>query len=74
MRYTAFGEIGIISTDWDWTKVIVDHKTLSDNRERFSDIEFDIDFHHLWGETGKVIPLNWRAVYMYIATDSSPSL
>ena len=43
--------------DSDWTKVIVDHKTLLEGRERYfiycqgTAIRIDIDFHQLWSET-----------------------
>ena len=43
--------------EWDWTKVIVDHKTLSEGRERYfiycqgTAIKIDLDSHQLWSET-----------------------
>ena len=60
MRYTAFGTVEKISTpgknaDQNWTKAKVNHKALSEGRERsfyiFSMglIETDIDFHQQWG-------------------------
>ena len=51
---------------------MIDHKTLSEGRERsfihfqWASVEIDVDFRQLHvrqnGRTGRVIPLNWRAV------------
>ena len=57
--------------DWGWTKVIVDHKTLSEGRERsfincqLASIEIDpaVMRNRL---TSKLSPFNWRAVQLPI--------
>ena len=57
----------------DYAKVMIDHKTLLEGRERTfiycqgDSIEIDIGFSQLRGKwsTGRVIPFIWRAIYVH---------